>query len=231
MTREQTSRIDTSTLLFVPSTTGMVKSFSSLVNKSDDALVERFLVFSSVFLVHFGSHLLFLIIFLLLTLSLFQLSLFLLVFSLFLLFLLPHPASHLASLPSSFLSLSPVLFWGQDVGNVREEVDGSGIPRWDTTNSHRNTPGHHLSHCPKVDLGNNDSDCHHFVAVGCIFSVPESVFVTASPCHIRTSLFKRVGADPIDQICERYTTPHPPAFGLHLFCTPSFVPLSGMLFL
>ena len=46
MTRGQTSRTDTSTLLFLSSTTEIVNRFSSLVNKADDLLVERFLVFS-----------------------------------------------------------------------------------------------------------------------------------------------------------------------------------------
>ena len=112
MTREQTSRIDTSTSLFLASTTGIVFSFSSHVNSSDDLLVEQCLAFSLISLVHVGTLHLFLIIFLPLTLSLFQHSLFLLVLSLFLPFLVPHPASHPASLPSSLLFHFPVLFWG-----------------------------------------------------------------------------------------------------------------------
>ena len=60
MTCGRTSRIDTSTLWFLAPTTGMViVSKKTLVNRSYDLLVERFLVFSLIFLDHFGSPLLF----------------------------------------------------------------------------------------------------------------------------------------------------------------------------
>ena len=88
--------------------------------------------------------------------------------------------------------------------------------------------------------------CDHLAAVGCVNSIVQwcsftlnfflkkmvlkSMFATASSCNIRTSLFRRDGADPIVQRCERYTTPHPPAFGLHLFCTSSFVSLTACSF-
>ena len=149
MTRGQTSRTDTSTLLFLSSTTEIVNRFSSLVNKADDLLVERFLVFSlcscSFWLCpslpyHFSSpH----------PLPLPTLSFSSRSFSLF--SISPAPPC-ITSLFCPLLLPCPLLVT-QNVENGRREVDGSSIPRWDTTNAHRNNPGHHLSHCPSVDLG------------------------------------------------------------------------------
>ena len=39
-----------------------------------------------------------------------------------------------------------------------EQFGGSGIPTFHTTDVPGNNPRNHLSRCPRVNLGNNDSE-------------------------------------------------------------------------